>query len=86
MANGVTVTLPWEVVDDIVTNELQSYVESVLKDPWICHHDYAETLEEVDCFLHVMSCMLTREEMKLYKQSIMEQYLDLVEKAYPEEE
>ena len=78
---GLTVT--FDSFDEVVVNELKAIIQGILDNPWEGHHDYKESLKDVDSFLRVVSWYMRPSDYKEYYDSLMPLYEDLVEKAFP---
>lgn len=78
---GLTVT--FDSFDEVVVNELKAIIQGILDNPWEGHHDYKESLKDVDSFLRAVSCYMKSRDYKEYYETLMPLYEDLVEKAFP---
>ena len=78
---GLTVT--FDSFDGVVVNELKAIIQGILDNPWEGHHDYKESLKDVDSFLRAVSWYMKSRDYKEYYESLMPLYEDLVEKAFP---
>ena len=78
---GLTVT--FDSFDAVVVNELKAIIQGILDNPWEGHHDYKESLKDVDSFLRVVSWYMRPSEYDEYYEALKPMYEDLVEKAYP---
>ena len=78
---GLTVT--FDSFDEVVVNELKAIIQGILDNPWEGHHDYKESLKDVDSFLRVVSWYMRPSEYSEYFEDLKPMYNDLVEKAFP---
>ena len=78
---GLTVT--FDSFDEVVVNELKDTIEGILDNPWEGHHDYKESLKDVDGFLRVLSWYMKSRDYKEYFEALKPMYDDLVDKAFP---
>jgi len=83
MENGIKVTATFESFDKALVEELKSYLEGVLDEPWELAHDYKVALTTVDAYMTVISDYMQGSEWNDYKATIQSKYDKLVEKAYP---
>lgn len=78
---GLVVT--YDSFDDIVRDQHRNSVLDLLKDPWSPHHDYVETLKDVDSFIRVIDWYSKPSEHGDFLNSIKESYDQLVELVFP---
>ena len=78
---GLTVT--FESFDAVVVNELKAIIQGILDNPWEGHHDYKESLKDVDSFLRVVSWYMRPSEYSEYFEGLKPMYDGLVDKAFP---
>ena len=78
---GLTVT--FDSFDEVVVNELKAIIQGILDNPWEGHHDYKESLKDVDSFLRAVSWYMKSKDYNEYFESLKPMYEDLVEKAFP---
>jgi len=83
MENGVKgLTVTFDSFDEVMTREMMEYVRVILEDPWVGHHNYVESLKDVDSLLRVVECICSS-EWGPYMEAIKPEYDKLVELAYP---
>ena len=80
---GLLVT--FDSFDAVVVNELKGVIQDILDNPWEGHHDYKESLKDVDGFFRVLSWYMRSSEYKEYFEDLKPLYDDLVGKAFPKE-
>ena len=78
---GLVVT--FDSFDEALVGEFQKVIQYILDDPWARHHDYKESLKDVDSFFRVLSWYMKPSEFKVYKESLKPLYDELVAKVYP---
>lgn len=83
MTKGIKFTVSYDDFDAAVLHEMQNTIRDILADPWSGHHNYKDSLKDVDSFLRVVDWYSRKEEYDAFLDETMEAYADLVDKASP---
>lgn len=83
--SGIKVKLSYDEFDMALVEDLKSQVKDSLENPWVQHHNYSETLKDVDSFLRVIQHYQIQREFEQYFESIKPLYNSLVDLAFPKQ-
>ena len=69
--------------DEVVAEEMVEIIKGIIKNPWEGHHNYRESLTDVDAFLRVHEWYAGGNSHQAFKESIKADYDSLVNLVFP---